>query len=233
MFNAFSFIPGVEPAPKTYIEFRRPQDNALTGQIMEAGAEGVADAVASARAAFLAHRKSALSIRIGWLKAAAAAMRDSVEEIASLISEDVGKPIRMARFEVNRGIEFIEACAAAAPQLKGEVLALDAAAAGAGLTGMTRRVPYGVVAGITPFNAPVNLLLQKVIPAVAVSNSIVAKPALAGTRVALRLAEMYVAVGWPKGLFNVVTGDRATALALAAHPDVAAVSFTGGHSCGK
>jgi acyl-CoA reductase-like NAD-dependent aldehyde dehydrogenase len=98
---------------------------------------------------------------------------------------------------------------------------------------MTRRVPYGVVAGITPFNAPVNLLLQKVIPAVAVGNSIVAKPALAGTRVALRLAEMYVAAGWPKGLFNVVTGDRATALALAAHPDVAAVSFTGGTAAGN
>lgn len=233
MFNAVSFIPGVEPAPKTYIEFRRPQDNAVTGQIMEAGPDGVAEAVASARATFLAHRKTALSVRIGWLKTAAAAMRDSVEEIAALISEDVGKPIRMARFEVNRGIDFIEACAAAVPQLKGEVLALDAAAAGAGLTGMTRRVPYGVVAGITPFNAPVNLLLQKVMPAIAVGNSIVAKPALSGTRVALKLAEMYVAAGWPSGLFNVVTGDRATAVALVAHPDIAAVSFTGGTAAGN
>src|SRR3984957_7891561 len=233
MFNAVSFIPGVEPAPKTYIDFRRPQDSVVTGQIMEAGAEGVADAVASARATFLAHRKSASSVRIGWLKTAAAAMRESVEEIAALISEDVGKPIRMARFEVNRGIEFIEACAAAVPQLKGEVLALDAAAAGAGLTGMTRRVPYGVVAGITPFNAPVNLLLQKVMPAIAVGNSIVAKPALPGTRVALRLAEMYVGAGWPSGLFNVVTGERATALALTATPHVAAVSFTGGTAAGN
>ena len=109
-----------------------------------------------------------MAVRIGWLKAAATAMRGAVDEIAALVSEDVGKPIRMARFEVHRGIDFIEACAAAAPQIKGDVLALDAAAAGAGLTGLTRRVPYGVVAGITPFNAPVNLLLQKVMPAVAV-----------------------------------------------------------------
>lgn len=233
MFHAVSFVPGVKPTSGDQIEFRRPQDNSVTGQILEAGPAGVADAVTSAKAAFLAHRKSAMSTRIGWMKAAAAAMRDSADEIAALVSEDVGKPIRMARFEVNRGIDFIEACAAAVPQLKGEVLALDAAAAGAGLTGMTRRVPFGVVAGITPFNAPVNLLLQKVMPAVAVGNSIVAKPALAGTRVALRLAEMFVAAGWPSGLFNVVTGDRATALALAAHPDVAAISFTGGTAAGN
>jgi acyl-CoA reductase-like NAD-dependent aldehyde dehydrogenase len=232
MFTAVSYIPGISCTAEDYIQFRRPQDNEATGRIAESGTDGVAAAVSSARAAFLTHRKTAMAVRIGWLKAAAAAMRGAIDEIAALISEDVGKPIRMARFEVHRGIDFIEACAATAPQIKGEVLALDAAAAGAGLTGLTRRVPYGVVAGITPFNAPVNLLLQKVMPAVAVGNSIVAKPALAGTRVALKLAEMFVAAGWPAGLFNVVTGDRATALALAAHPDVAAISFTGGTAAG-
>jgi acyl-CoA reductase-like NAD-dependent aldehyde dehydrogenase len=232
MFTAVSHVPGGSSTPMGYIQFHRPQDNAVTGRIAESGTEGVAAAVANARDAFLAHRKTAMAVRIGWLKAAAAAMRPAVDEIAALISEDVGKPIRLARFEVNRGIDFIEACAAAVPQLTGEVLALDAVTAGAGLTGLTRRVPYGVVAGITPFNAPVNLLLQKVIPAVAVGNSIVAKPALAGTRVALKIAELFVAAGWPAGLFNVATGDRATALALAAHPDVAAISFTGGTAAG-
>jgi acyl-CoA reductase-like NAD-dependent aldehyde dehydrogenase len=139
----------------------------------------------------------------------------------------------MAWFEANRGAEFIEACAAAAPQLKGEVLSLDAVAAGAGLIGMTRRVPFGVVAGVTPFNAPVNLLLQKVAPAVAVGNAIVVKPALAGTRVALRLAELFLSAGWPQGLFNVVTGDKDTAIALASHRDIAAISFTGGTAAGN
>jgi acyl-CoA reductase-like NAD-dependent aldehyde dehydrogenase len=232
MFEAVSFIPGTSSPFGDSIEFRRPQDNTVTGRIAESGVAGVAAAVGSAQSAFLAHRKAPLALRIGWLKSAAAAMRAAVDELAALVSEDVGKPIRMARFEVNRGIDFVEACIAAAPQIKGEVLALDAAAAGAGLTGLTRRVPYGVVAGITPFNAPVNLLLQKVTPAIAVGNSIVTKPALAGTRVALRLAEMFVAAGWPAGMFNVVTGDRATALALAAHPGVAAISFTGGTNAG-
>src|ERR1700722_8717993 len=233
MFIASSFIPGASVAAASQTEFRRPQDGTVIGRIDEAGRAGVDAAMISAGEVFRRHRKVPLATRVEWLKAAAKAVRAHAAELADLISEDVDKPIRMARFETNRGAEFIEACAAAAPQLKGEVLSLDAAAAGAGLIGMTRRVPFGVVAGITPFNAPVNLLLQKVMPAIAVGNSIVAKPALPGTRVALRLAEMYVGAGWPSGLFNVVTGDRATALALAAPPDVAAVSFTGGTAAGN
>jgi acyl-CoA reductase-like NAD-dependent aldehyde dehydrogenase len=79
----------------------------------------------------------------------------------------------------------------------------------------------------------VNLLLQKVAPAIAVGNAIVVKPAFAGTRVALRLAELFLAAGWPEGLFNVVTGDKDTAIALASHPGIAAISFTGGTAAGN
>jgi acyl-CoA reductase-like NAD-dependent aldehyde dehydrogenase len=233
MFIASSFIAGEPVAAASQTEFRRPQDGIIIGRIDEAGKAGVDAAVISAADTFRQYRKAPLATRVEWLKAAAKAVRAHATELADLISEDVGKPIRMAQFEANRGAEFIEACAAAAPQLKGEVLSLDAAAAGAGLIGMTRRVPFGVVAGITPFNAPINLLIQKVAPAIAVGNAIVVKPALAGTRVALRLAELFVAAGWPEGLFNVVTGDKGTAIALAAHPNVAAISFTGGTAAGN
>src|SRR5258708_7295895 len=167
MFTASSFIPGAPVAATSQTEFKRPQDGTVIGRIDEAGKAGVDAAVISAKGAFRRHRKTPLATRVAWLKGAAKAVRSHAAELADLISEDVGKPIRMARFEANRGAEFIEACAAAAPQLKGEVLPLDAAAAGAGLIGMTRRVPFGVVAGITPFNAPANLLLQKLAPAVA------------------------------------------------------------------
>ena len=164
MFTASSFIPGVTVAATSHTEFKRPQDGTVIGRIGEAGKAGVDAAVVSARQAFRQHRRSPLATRVEWLKAAARTVRASAAELADLISEDVGKLIRMARFEANRGAELLEACAAAAPQLKGEVLSLDAAAAGAGLIGMTRRVPFGVVAGITPFNAPVNLLLRRWLP---------------------------------------------------------------------
>lgn len=211
----------------------RPQDGRVVARISESGARGVDAAVAIATTAFAAHRGSPVHQRVSWLKSAAAALSQAVDEIAALICEDVGKPIRIARGEVRRGVEFLEASAATLTQLGGEVLPLDVTATGAGHFGFTRHVPYGVVAGITPFNAPVNLLVQKVAPAIAAGNAVIAKPAPAGTRTALRLARLFQDAGWPKGLFTVLTGDKETALALASHPTVRAVSFTGGTLAGN
>jgi acyl-CoA reductase-like NAD-dependent aldehyde dehydrogenase len=227
-----SFIGGEELRGTEAFDFVRPQDGKLIGRIVEAGPEGVQAAVRVASAAFAKHRKSAVHERVGWLKAAAAALLRDADEIANLICEDVGKPIRSSRFEVRRGAEFLEACAAALPQINGEVLPLDTTATGAGHFGLTRHIPYGVVAGITPFNAPVNLLVQKVAPAIAAGNAIIVKPAPAGARTALKLARLFQEVGWPAGLFTVLTGDKSTAAALVSHPRVAAVSFTGGTAGG-
>jgi acyl-CoA reductase-like NAD-dependent aldehyde dehydrogenase len=228
-----SFVGGEELSGATAFDFVRPQDGELIGRITEAGEPGVEAAVRAASAAFAAHRKAPVHQRIAWLKSAAAALTAAADEIAPLICEDVGKPIKSCRFEARRGVEFIEACASALPQMNGEVLPLDATAPGANHFGFTRRIPYGVVAGITPFNAPVNLLVQKVAPAIAAGNAIIIKPAPAGTRTALKLAQLFQQAGWPAGLFSVLTGDRTTAAALAAHPLVRAVSFTGSTAGGE
>jgi acyl-CoA reductase-like NAD-dependent aldehyde dehydrogenase len=229
-----SFIGGKRVAHEgTRFPLVRPQDGETIGEIAESGEAGVAAAVAAASVTFAKHRRQPTHKRIELLKRAAGAMAAAAEELAQLISEDVGKPIRVARGEVKRGVEFVEACAAALAQIGGEILPLDSVAGGAGRIGFTRRMPYGVVAGITPFNAPINLLVQKVAPAIAAGNAIVVKPAPAGTRTALRLAEVLVAAGWPLDLFNVVTGDRETASALVRDPEVRAVSFTGSTAGGE
>jgi acyl-CoA reductase-like NAD-dependent aldehyde dehydrogenase len=223
-----SFI-GEEIAPGSAgFEWVRPQDGQVVGRIAEAGKSGVDAAVAAAKAAFAANRKAPAHQRIAWLKAGAAVLTKNAEELATLICEDVGKPIRVSKFEGRRGAEFMEATVAAMTQLTSEVLPVDITPAGAGHFGFTRRHPYGVVAGIIPFNAPINLLIQKVAPAVAAGNAIITKPSPAGTRTALRVAKLFQEAGWPKGLFTVLTGDKETAAALAAHPDVRMVSFTGG-----
>src|SRR5262249_57892109 len=90
---------------------------------------------------------------------------------------------------------FIRACAAQVPHLAGEVLPLDVMAAGAGRFGFTTRVPYGVVAAVTPFNGPANLLIQKVAPALAVGNAVVVKPSPPRTEVALLLAQALKTAG--------------------------------------
>lgn len=210
-----------------------PHDGKTIGRIAESGAAAVDKAVQAAAAAFAANRKQPTHQRIAWLKAAAAKLTATGDEIAATICADVGKPIRMASFEVRRGAEFLEATAAALSQLGGETLPLDITAPGAGHFGFVRHVPYGVVAGITPFNAPVNLLVQKLAPAIGAGNAIVVKPAPAGTRTALLLARLFEEAGWPRNLFTVVTGDKDTAAALAAHDTVRAVSFTGSTSGGE
>jgi acyl-CoA reductase-like NAD-dependent aldehyde dehydrogenase len=230
--NITSFV-GDELSGTDGFDYVRPQDGKIVGRIIEAGESGVAAAVRAATVAYAANRKSPVHQRVSWLKTAAAALIGATDEIAQLICEDVGKPIRMCRFEVKRGAEFFEACAATLTQIGGEVLPLDVTPTGAGHFGFTRHVPYGIVAGITPFNAPVNLLVQKVAPAIAAGNAIIVKAAPAGTRTAVKLARLLQEVGWPKGLFTVVTGDKATAVALVSHPEVRAVSFTGGSAGGE
>lgn len=229
-----SFIDGktVDHAPSTF-DLVTPHDGEVIGRIAESGREGVEAAVKAASTAFARHRKQPAHVRIGWLKAAAKALLDATNEIASTICTDVGKPIRMASFEVRRGAEFLEATAAALTQFGGETVPLDVTPPGAGHFGFVRHVPYGVVAGITPFNAPVNLLVQKVAPAIAAGNAIVIKPAPAGTRTALKLAGLFQNAGWPENLFTVVTGGKETAASLAAHDLVRAVSFTGSTSGGE
>jgi acyl-CoA reductase-like NAD-dependent aldehyde dehydrogenase len=215
------------------LELIRPTDGRVGARLVEAGERGVAAAIADAARAFRENRHSTLHQRSQWLRAMAAALANAAEDLALIVCQDVGKPIRPARFESKRGAEFLEACAASVLHLAGEMVPVDAAPLGAGHLGFTRRVPYGVIGAITPFNAPINLLVQKVGPAIAAGNAIVAKPAPAGTRSALALARLFTDAGLPKGLFNVVTGDKASALALVSHRDVRAVTFTGGTDAGE
>lgn len=229
-----SFIDGIiaEDAQKTF-DLIAPQDGKIVGRIAEAGQAAVDKAVAAANVSFARKRKQPTHVRIGWLRAAAKALLEASDDIAATICTDVGKPIRMASFEVKRGAEFLEATAAALTQFGGETVPLDVTPAGTNHIGFVRHVPYGVVAGITPFNAPVNLLVQKVAPAIAAGNAMVVKPAPAGTRTALKLARLFLDAGWPENLFTVVTGAKETATALAAHDGIRAVSFTGSTSGGE
>src|SRR5690606_19549121 len=165
-------------------------------------------AILQACTAFRVHARTPTVERAAWLNQAAALLEQRIDTIAALLVNDVGKPVRVARVEVVRGVQFLRACAAQLQTLTGETLPLDAVTAGVGRHGWVRRVPYGVVVAVTPFNAPVNLLIQKVAPALAAGNAVVAKPHLAGTRAALVIAALFVEAGLPAGLFNVVCGDR-------------------------
>ena len=214
-------------------ELISPIDGACVAKAVTCDAEGVDRAVKSAHRAFLAQRRTPMATRAGWLRAAADEIEAARDGLVEALIRDIGKPRRPATFEATRTAQFVRLCAAEVSHLGGETLPLDALPAGAGRIGFTRRVPYGVVAAVTPFNAPANLLMQKVAPALAMGNAVVVKPASPGVGVALMLAEAFTRAGLPGGLFNVVPGDHQTVLALAAHPLVALVSLTGGNRAAR
>jgi len=190
-------------------------------------------AVASARSAFLARRRASLVERAAWLEAAATEIDDAADEIIHALIRDIGKPRRVAIFETRRSAQFIRLCRAEVMAMGGATLPLDATPAGVGCFGFTRRVPHGVVGAITPFNAPANLMVQKVAPALAMGNAAVVKPSPPGTPVSLILARCFQRAGLPDGLLNIVPGDSETAVLLAAHPQVALVSLTGSNAAAQ
>jgi acyl-CoA reductase-like NAD-dependent aldehyde dehydrogenase len=222
-----------EDAAGPVIELVSPVDGGPAGVIAKTGEAGVSAAVENARQAFQENRRATAAARSGWLHAAATEVEGVQDEMVESMIRCIGKPRRAAAFEAGRTAQFIHACANEALSVAGEVLPLDAVPAGAGRFGFARRVPFGVIGAVSPFNAPANLLMQKVAPALAVGNAVVCKPAQTGTVVALILAQAFKRAGLPDGLFNVVPGDRVAALALVAHPVVAAVSITSGTAAGE
>jgi acyl-CoA reductase-like NAD-dependent aldehyde dehydrogenase len=197
-------------------------------RIVENDEATINEAVESAHRAYITHRKSPIAQRVAWLEALAKAFEQDCARITDMIVHTIGKPRRAANFEASRVGAFIRNCIAELLTQRGEVLPLDSSPIGAGHLGIARRIPYGVVAAITPFNAPANLLVQKLAPALATGNAIVVKPHPTGIEVALAFAELAKKAGLPDGLFNVVTGDKEAALRLVAHPKVSVVSLTGG-----
>src|SRR6266511_163038 len=218
-----------------------PIDESVASHMIESDAKVVDAAVKHAHAAFLKHQDATTAKRVEWLLAAADAIDKIEGELVRSLIRFIGKPRRAATFEAKRVGLFIRACAAQVPHIMGEVLPLDVTPPGAGRFGFTTRVPYGVVAAVTPFNGPANLLIQKVAPALAVGNAIVVKPSPPGTEVALLMAEAMktagipdgLFAGIPDGLFNVVPGGRETAKLLAAHALVAVVTVTGSTAAGN
>ena len=216
------------PASVPRIELVSPVDGSITYRMPDAGADLIDAAVKNAAEAFEAHRYVSTATRLAWLEAIAKTVSANTGPIIDSIVRAIGKPRRAATFEAGRVADFLRGCTAELTTWRGELVPVDTVPLGAGHLGFAKRIPCGVVGAITPFNAPANLLVQKIGPALATGNAVVVKPHPTGIETALLVAELCKKAGLPDGLYNVVPGDRAAALALAAHPQVSVVTLTGG-----
>ncbi|MEZ6060223.1 MAG: aldehyde dehydrogenase family protein [Planctomycetaceae bacterium] len=161
-------------------------------------------------------------------------MRQRSEDLAQTISREEGKTLREARGEVDRSAQTMELSGEEAKRLGGELLPLDGGKGTEGRLGFTLRVPCGVVAAITPFNFPLNLVCHKIGPALAAGNSVVLKPASDTPLVALKLVEILLESGLPPLGISCITGSGSTiGDAICRDPRVRKISFTGSQDVGE
>jgi acyl-CoA reductase-like NAD-dependent aldehyde dehydrogenase len=213
-------------------EVRSPFDGHVVGAVPVGTEAHLDDAVAVALAR---HREGALPAfqRAEILDRAALLLTERREEFARSISDESAKPIKTARAEAERAVDTFRFSAAVARTLAGDMVPIDASSAGVGKLAFVQRVPIGVVAAISPFNFPLNLVAHKLAPAIAAGCPVVLKPASATPLTALKLASLLIdECGLPAGWLNVVTCGGKTANHLVTHDDVAMITFTGSPDVG-
>jgi acyl-CoA reductase-like NAD-dependent aldehyde dehydrogenase len=225
-------VAGSPRATGSWHEVRSPFSGEVVGRVAWASPELYAEAFDHAERAFAAgppplHERADLLARV------AAEIAAAREQLAATICKEAGKPIAAARVEVDRAIGTFTAAATAARGLAGETVALDALPAGAGRLGMTVRVPAGVVAAITPFNFPLNLVAHKLAPAIAAGCPVVLKPADKTPLSALALGALIERAGLPAGMLSIVVGPPEPFAAEAVARDaVRVLTFTGSAAIG-
>jgi len=227
------YINGQAVSGKAYSELRAPYSNELLALIPLATTEqaemalGAAQAAVPAMAAMPAHRRSAILATVASLLASRA------EEAAGIIAREAGKPIRTARAEVARTIETYRFASEEAKRIGGEVLPLDASASGENRLAFTLREPLGVIAAISPFNFPMNLVAHKLGPAIAAGNTVVLKPAGQTPLSALFIGELFHEAGLPHGALNILTGKGSELGDILVRDDrVRMITFTGSPEVG-
>lgn len=222
------------PKPTTWIADEDPCTGRAFADIPVASSSDVDAIVAAAKAALRdpAWRDITPLARERLLHRFADAIEADLPRLAALEALDTGKPVAITeQVDIPTAIAWLRTYAGWPTKLAGRAGTL-AVTPGA-FHVYTRREPVGVVAAITPWNFPIVLAMWKIAPALAAGCTLVLKPAPETPLTALRLAEIALEVGFPAGVFQVVTGDGATGAALASHRDVAKVAFTGSTATGQ
>ncbi len=202
-----------------------PSDGLPFATIPAGNASDVDRAVRAARDAFEhgpwsrmpAFERGRLLTRLGQL------VEEHGDELAALESRDTGKPVRQGKADVAATMRYYEFYGGAADKIHGDTIPFLG-----GFTALTLREPHGVVAGIIPWNYPMQIMARVVGAALAMGNTLVIKPAEDASLSAIRIGELAIEAGFPDGVLNVITGyGRDAGAALSSHPGIDYVTFTG------
>ncbi len=219
--------------PET-ISVRNPYDHTEIDTVPKASEADVDDALSGLVEGAAVMRRTSGYERYQILSRAAVLMGERIDVLARLISLEEGKTLFESRIEVQRAKETMELSAEEAKRLSGETLPLDGSSGGKGKFGFTLRVPCGIVAAITPFNFPLNLVVHKVGPALAAGNAVIIKPASDTPLSALQLVKLLLEAGLPPLGIACLTGSGSVVgEAIVRDPRVRKISFTGSRDVGE
>jgi glyceraldehyde-3-phosphate dehydrogenase (NADP+) len=228
------FLAGAWTDKPKKIEVRNPFDNSVIDTVPKGDAADVERALSYAERGAKVMAKLTGYERWKILRKAADLMAARNEELGRTISSEEGKIIAEGRGEANRAVETVMGSAEEAKRIHGETVPLDGDPSGNNKLGFTLRVPCGVVAAISPFNFPLNLVSHKVGPALAAGNSVIVKPASDTPLSALKLTEILLEAGLPPEGIQCITGPGGEiGDALVADRRVRKVTFTGSREIGE
>ena len=216
------------------MEVKNKYDGKVIGTLPTASKENVEAAIDAAERAEDVMADMPAYKRAEILLKTAALLRERYDDFAKTIAAEAGKALKFARAEVDRAISTFTIASEEAKRLHGETIPLDAVPAGEGYFGFWTRRPVGVIAAISPFNFPLNLVAHKVAPALASGNTLVLKPATTTPLAAVKLCQALMDAGLPAGAINLVNGEGATVGEwLVTDERVDKITFTGSPAVGR
>ncbi len=218
----------------TSLEVKNKYNGSTVGVVPTASREDLNQAIDSAERAedimadMPAHKRADILLKTALL------LRERADDLAKTIAAEAGKALKFARAEVDRAASTFTIAAEEAKRLHGETIPLDAVPAGEGYFGFWTRRPVGVIAAISPFNFPLNLVAHKVAPALAAGNTLVLKPATTTPLAAVKLCQILQEAGLPAGAINLVVGSGGTVGEwLITDERVDKITFTGSPEIGR
>ncbi len=216
------------------LEVKNKYSDETIGTVPTARKEDVDTAIAAAERAedvmadLPAYKRAEILFRTATL------IQERAEDLAKTIAAEAGKALKFARAEVDRAVSTFTIASEEAKRLHGETIPLDAVPAGEGYFGFWTRRPVGVIAAISPFNFPLNLVAHKVAPALAAGNTLVLKPATTTPLAAVKLCQILMEAGLPAGAINLIVGSGGTIGEwLVTDPRVDKITFTGSPEVGR
>ena len=226
--DAQIFMGSKEETREQMIERHSPYSHEVVSHVPLCTAKDAQEALNIAYIASKESKKSPLHQRVSWLEDVANMLEKYREDMALTIVDEVAKPLAFARVEVDRCIETIRLTAKELVALHGETIPTDIAPSGKKTIAYFSRVPVGVVACITPFNFPLNLVAHKIAPALGAGNAVVLKPTPEAPLTAYKLAKLFNASQYAiKDALSLVYGDVEVGSALVQSPIPRVISFTG------